>query len=127
MFTIAPWLRPYWAEKLLDDDLVFLYLIFEVNEERWAGHAQVVIVRTVDLKVIRTSAVAVDGQTSSVRIRARAALIDNAWRQQRQRVKTTSSAVRRQIFHLTGIDRRRNLRLIALHNFFGAGRDRYRL
>ena len=53
--------------KIIGDDLVFRHLALVVNEQRGAANTQIVIVRAVNLKVIRSTAISVDREARAVR------------------------------------------------------------
>src|SRR6185295_2465853 len=111
--------------EVVGDDLVFLNLILIIDEHGGSGDAQVIIIRAIDLKVIRAPAVAVNRQSGAVRVRAAAIIGDDTRSEERQRIETAARAVRGQLRNPAGVDRRRNLRLISLDDLFRVGRNRY--
>ena len=120
---VAPVLRGV----VVGDDLDFLNLILIVHEHRGAGNVQVVVVGAVDLKVVRAGAVAVDGESRAVGVRAAAVVRDDARREQRQRVEAAARGVRGQLLDPSPVYCGRDLRLLALHDLLGVGDDRDRL
>src|SRR5436190_129740 len=89
-----------------------------------AAQRKVIVIGTVDLKVICTASVSVNGETSTVRIRSANAVSDHAGDEKCERVKTVSCSVGWKVLNPTGIDRARDLRLFGLQHLFLVRRDR---
>src|SRR5438067_412932 len=115
------------GREVISDNLNFLNLILIVNEQGWPGNAQVIVVRAVNLEIVRAGTIAIDRKAGAVRVDAAAVVRNHAGREQRQRIETTARRVGGEVFDLARLDGRRELRLVALDDLFRVGDDGHRL
>src|SRR6266550_3607452 len=90
------------GREIIGDDLVFLDLVLIVYEQVGPADAEVIVVRTIDLEVVRSTPVSVHRKASAVGVRAAAAVLGDTGNQQRQSIKPTACRIRRQILNLPG-------------------------